>query len=124
MITVVVMLGLLKAVEIATEQGMRNQVRDEMTQVADARMHSFRAMPFDQISTCSSSPGNSTCPDNYTYAPESIASRVRGINRSYIVTRSTIVSSGNTALDLGVRVRSWAYKNMSTSWEMHTVKVQ
>ena len=119
LITVVVLLGLLKAVEVAIETNLRNQMRDEMTQVADVRMNSFRSMPFSMISTCS------TCPDSkYAYAPETVHSGLRGVNRSYTVFRTTKVSTGTnaSAVDLGVRVRSWVYRNMSSSWEMHTVK--
>jgi len=121
LITVFVLLGLLKAVEVAMEMNLRNQMRDEMTQVADARMNGFRSMTFSMISTCS----NASCTDGvHAYASEPVASGLRGVNRSYTVFRTTKVSTDTnvSAVDLGVRVRSWVYKNMSSSWEMHTVK--
>src|SRR6266516_4395120 len=91
LITVVVLLGLLKAVEVATEMNLRNQMRDEMTQVADAWMSSFRSMPFSVISTCSNAP----CTNGvHAYAPESVASGLRGVNRSYAVFRTTKVATG------------------------------
>lgn len=123
LITVVVLLGLLKAVEVAMEQNTRNQMREEMTMVAEARMNSFRIMPFTMISTC----GNASCNSNtHTYAPETVASRLRSLGRSYTVTRSTRTSSDTdrNSVDLGVRVHSWVYRNMSTSFEMHSVRSQ
>jgi hypothetical protein len=118
LITTVVLLGLLKSVEIATEQNLRTQVRDEITHVAEVRMNSFRALPFAMISTCSTCPGY-----RYVYTPETVPSRMRGVNKSYTLTRSTVVSTDKTAVDLGVRVKS-TFKNTSSSYEMHTVRSQ
>jgi type IV pilus assembly protein PilV len=119
LITVVVLLGLLKAVELATEQNVKTRMRDEMAQIAEARMNSFRAMPFSWISTCQACPGQL-----YTYSPQPVPSNMNGITKQYTVTRKTIVSTDKTAVDLEVRVRSWVYKNVSTAIEVHTVKVQ
>ena len=121
-ITLVALLGLLKAVEMADEQNLRTAVRDEMVQVAEERLSRFRSTPFTStfslISTCATCPGNL-----YTYAPETVPSRLRGINKSYRVTRTTVVTSDGIAVNLGVRV-GWTYKNMTTSIEQHTVKTQ
>jgi hypothetical protein len=118
LITTVVLLGLLKSVEIATEQNLKTLARDEITHVAEARMNSFRALPFDMISTCSS------CPNyRYDYAPETVPSRMRGVNKTYTLSRYTIVSTDKTSVDLAVRVK-WTFKNTSSSYEMHTVRSQ
>jgi hypothetical protein len=121
LITVVVLLGLLTAVEFATFQNIQVQIRDEMAQVADSQMSTFRALPFTAISTCK----NTGCIGSlYTYGMYSTPSKLRGLTRKYKVFRSTIVTSDGTAVDLGVRVRSWAYKNMSTAIEIHSVRSQ
>lgn len=118
LITVVVLLGLVKAIELATYQNAQTAIRDEMAQVAETTMNNFRAMPFSMLSTC----GNSSCVNNvHTYAPVPVKSNLRGIDKSYTVTRSTIGPSGGSTADLGVRVRSWAFKNSSTAIEVHTV---
>lgn len=122
LITIVGLLGLLTAVEYATFQNVQTQMRDEMAQVAEAQMSTFRAMPFTLISTsCSSPPCGTTL---YSYSPISVPSKLRGINKSYTVIKSTVVTTDKTAVDLGVRVRSWVYKNTSTAIEVHTVKGQ
>jgi len=106
LITVVVLLGLLTAVEIATFQNVQVQMRDEMAQIADSQMNNLRALPFSMISTC----GNSC---TFTY----------GARKYTLIKKITLSGDGNTA-DLNVRVRSWVYKNMSTAIDIHAVKAQ
>jgi hypothetical protein len=117
LITVVVLLGLLTAVEIATFQNVQVQMRDEMAQIADSQMNNLRALPFSMISTC----GNSC---TFTYGARKVPSNLRGITQQYtLIKKITLSGDGNTA-DLNVRVRSWVYKNMSTAIDIHAVKAQ
>lgn len=121
LITVVVLLGLLKAIEFATFQNAQIAMRNEMVQVAEASMNNFRTIPFTLLSTC----GNSSCANGvHTYAPVQVQSTLRGITKVYTVIRSTITPTGGSTADLGVRVRSWAFKNTSTAIEVHTVRGQ
>jgi len=118
------LLGLLKAVEVATVQNLQNQMRDEGIQIAEGELNHLRAIPFDAISTCLSAPSNPGCsgtPATYRYAAMSVPGKLRGAGKPYTVTRSTIASSDGSAVDLGVRVK-WPFKNMSTSHEVHTVR--
>ena len=116
LIITVALIGLLKSVEIATEQNLKNQMRDEAILVAEAQMNHWRALPFEMISTAAS-------PTVYRYAPQSVQSKLRGVSRSYTVRRTTIASPDRSVADLGVRV-GWAYKNISTVHEVHTVRSQ
>jgi type IV pilus assembly protein PilV len=128
MIAILVMtvglLGLLKAVEVATFTNLKNQMRDEGIQMAEGEMNHWRAMPFGTISTCLTAPSNPACsgtPATYRYAALPVKSTLRGVGKIYSVNRSTVVTSDGTAVDLGVRV-TWPFKNISTSHEVHTVR--
>jgi hypothetical protein len=126
MITLFALLGLLKGVEIAAEQNLRNNVRDEMVQVAEDRLNRFRAMPFSAtfnlISSCQTTPSNAGCPAAYSYAPEAVPSQLRGVSMNYTVVRTTVVTSDGSAANLGVKV-DWTYKGSTYSHEAHAVKV-
>lgn len=116
LIMTIALIGLLKSVEIATEQNLKNQMRDEGILVAEAQMNHWRAVPFGMISTAAS-------PTVYRYGPRTVQSKIRGVNKSYTVVRTTIASPDGSVADLGVRV-GWAYKNLSTVHEVHTVRSQ
>lgn len=49
LIMTVGLLGLLQSVSVAYQQGLRDRVRQEAVQVAEARMHDWRRMGFDAI---------------------------------------------------------------------------
>jgi type IV pilus assembly protein PilV len=118
LILTVALFGLLSAVEVATEQNLRNQMRDEAVQVAEAQMNHWSAAPFNNISTATVS-GNV-----YTYSPRLIQSNLRGMtNKSYRVIKKTVASPDKNVVDLGVRV-IWSFKNVSSVHEVHTVRSQ
>ena len=124
LVMVVGLMGLLKSVEVATVQNLQNQMRDEAIQVTERQLSLWRSVPFASISTCLTNGTQSTCsatPPTYQYTPVPVPSQLRGVNRTYMVTRSTIAAPDGSAVDLGVRVK-WSFKNMSTAHEVHTVR--
>ena len=124
LIMTVGLLGLLKAVEVATVQNLQNQMRDEGIQIAEGQINHWRAIPFATISTCLNAPSNPGCsgtPATYRYAALPVPSKLRGVGTTYTVNRSTIVTTDGATVDLGVQV-VWPYKNTATSHEVHTVR--
>lgn len=103
-ITLVGLLGLLQAVNLATEHNTKNQLRNEALQVGEDYMADLRVKPFDEIST------NVLVP-----------SRLRGFQKDFVVIRSSTAIPNSTARELSVKV-SWAYKNVSSHHELRTVK--
>lgn len=118
LITIVGMLGLLTALDIATKENVKNQMRDAAVQAAEVRMDRFKATAFNNISTCSA------CTDQrYNYSQETLPIRLRGFTRTFSVVRSTIVTADGSTIDLGVNV-SWQSGNNNSSYEVHSVKSQ
>ncbi len=117
-ITVVGLLGLFTALDLATRENVKNQMREMAMRSAEERMVSFKAMSFDMISTCVVCSGQ-----RYQYASEAYPIKMRGMNKSFTVIRSTVVSTDNSTVDLGVCAR-WKYGNYSTSYEIHSIKSQ
>lgn len=109
-ITLVALLGLLQSVNIATDQNLISQTRDEALQIAEEKMNRLRIVPFDQISTAQ------------PYAPLSVKSRLRGIDKSYTVQRTASAISASSRL-MEVTV-SWTYKNKLTSVGLQSVRTQ
>ncbi len=112
MVAIVIMLigllGLMESVNIAMEHNMKNQMRNEVTRVAQDEMNSRRAEPF----------GNFTATRN-----KSVASRLRGINRTYTV-KSYAADIPNTKIvskKCQVDVK-WKYKNYSTTHSIMTIR--
>ena len=111
LITLVGLLGLLQAVNIATEQNLRNATREEAMQIAEENMSSTRMQPFDNIS---STPGTT-----YSYAPVSVPSRLRGVSTTYSVLKTVTVLSDTSKM---IQVQAaWTFKNKTVSQGLQTV---
>jgi type IV pilus assembly protein PilV len=113
LILMVAMLGLLEAINMATNVGMKNQVREEAVYLGEQAMNELRAKTFDNISV------NADITQKYTYGSYSVASRIRNSQRKYIVTRSaqtlaTTTADGPVTKQLEVVV-GWTYKGQSLS---------
>lgn len=106
-IMLVGLLGLLHAVNIAMEHNLKNQMRNEVTLVAQDAMNEMRSRPFDAVSAV---------------AVKNVATKLRNINRNYVVTklREDIAGSTNSA-KYQVDVK-WAFKNVSTTFSVATVR--
>jgi type IV pilus assembly protein PilV len=109
LILMVGMLGLLQAINLATEVNMRNQVREEAVYAANRVMSEMKSGGFDNISVAS------TPTQTYTYATYQIPSKIRGASKSYNVIRSSRVLSTVDAKpatkELAVLV-TWNYKGV------------
>src|SRR6185369_7465004 len=68
LILMVGMLGLLQAINLATEVNIRNQVREEAVFMGERVMNELRGRGFDNISA--------------TYAAYTLPSKLRGVTRS------------------------------------------
>jgi Tfp pilus assembly protein PilV len=119
LITTVGLLGLLQALSLAGEQNMRNQMRDEVVQVAEQQMSNFMARRFSDISTSASNP--------YVYPTQQIASKLRGSDKTYTLTRSVNAITNNNPSDtsqtreLIVKVH-YKFKNISANHEVHSLR--
>jgi type IV pilus assembly protein PilV len=114
-IMLVGLLGLLAAVNVATEQNVNNAMRNEAMQIAEDYMNRFRSAPFTNISSLDS-------PNAYNYAPIDERSRLRGVTKTYTVLRTGSALSSNSIL-LTVNV-SWEFKNTPHSQGVQTVRSQ
>jgi type IV pilus assembly protein PilV len=110
LILVVAMLGLLQSINLAMEMNLRNQLRDEAVSVGERTMNEFRGKGFDNISV------PSVTSQLYTYRTYSVASKLRGTNRKYGVSRSAMTlataSSQPVTKQLNVNV-TWTYKGIA-----------
>lgn len=119
LITTVGLLGLLQALSLAEEQNMRNQMRDETVQVAEQQMSNFMARRFADISTSASG--------TYVYPQQQIASKLRGTDKTYTLTRSVNALPNNNPSDssqtreLIVKVH-YRFKNVSANQEVHSLR--
>lgn len=104
-IMLVGLLGLLQSVNIAMEYNLKNQMRNEVVRVAQDAMNDMRSRTFDAVSS------------KTTTVPTSL----RNINRTYTVKRS--VSSAGTDVSRKYQVDvTWAYKNVSTTHSVMSVR--
>ncbi len=120
LITMVGLLGLLQAMNIATEQNLRNASRDEAVQVAEDAMSQLRARPFAQISSGLPSSSYPNSPHSYPVLYE--RSRLRGVSSTksnYVVVRTVTAISDNSKL-VQVQAR-WKFKNTSTSQILQSI---
>ena len=120
-ITLVGLLGLLEALTVASQHNLKNQMRDEAVQIAEQQLSNFMAAPFTSIS--------STQGATYYYSPQQVASRLRGVSKSYTVSRSVNAlpnnnpGDGSQSRELVVKVH-YRFKDMSTTHEIHSMRVQ
>ena len=101
LILMVGMLGLLQAINLATETNLRNQLRDEAVFVGERVMSELRGRGFDNISA--------------TYAATTLPSRLRGVSRTYGIQKSSTVLSTENALPVTKQLRvvvTWTYKGV------------
>jgi type IV pilus assembly protein PilV len=113
MITLVVLLGLLQSVNVATVQNLGNSMRNESMQIAENEMSTFRAQPFNNISAS---------PSPHSYKPKTVPSRMRGTSVNYTVVRTvTLLSTNSKMIQVGAR---WKFKNNSTTQWLQTVVSQ
>ena len=117
LITMVGLMGLLQAINIATEQNLRNSTRDEALQIAENYMSQLRARPFAQISAKAPSPSYPSSSRDYPVIYE--PSRLRGVSKKYTVIQTVTGLSDSSKL-VQVRAR-WRFKNTSTSQILQTI---
>jgi type IV pilus assembly protein PilV len=118
MVAIVIMLvgllGLLAAVNVATEQNLRNATRNEAMLIAEDYMNRLRVEPFANISS------PATLGTTYSYGPKLAQSRLRGVSTNYTVLRTAMGLTGTSAL-LTVNVL-WTFKNTQVSQGLQTVR--
>ncbi len=117
-ITVVGLLGLFTSLQLATRENTKNQMRELAVRAAEERMARFKVTSFSMISTCVTCSGQ-----RYQYPQETYPINLRGVNRDFTVTRSTVVSNDGSTIDLGV-CTSWKFGNYTSSYELHSIKSQ
>lgn len=109
LILMVGMLGLLQAINLAVETNLRNQIREEAVYVGERVMHELRGKAFDNISVAP------TPTAIYTYGTYQVPSRLRGVSRTYNVSRRSrvlsIVDTKAVTKELTVLV-TWTYKGV------------
>lgn len=104
-IMLVGLLGLLHSVNIAMEHNLKNQMRNEVTRVAQDVMNEMRARPFDTVSAA---------------AVSTVPTKLRNINRIYTVTkRRNDLTAASAQYQVDVK---WAFKNVSTTYSVATVR--
>jgi type IV pilus assembly protein PilV len=99
-IMMVGMLGLLQAINIATEYNLKNHLRDEAVYVGEKYMNMQRGKSFDLLST--------------TYGTRYEPSRIRSSNRQYSVDMTTADLSTDAVTptkQIQVMVK-WTYKGV------------
>lgn|SRR6185369_234113 len=103
------LLGLLQSVNIATEFNLKNQMRSEVVRVAQDAMSDMRARPFDTVSATTMV----------------VPTRLRNINRSYVVKRSIVAIPNPTGTVASRKYQvdvKWMYKNVSTTHSVMSVR--
>jgi type IV pilus assembly protein PilV len=106
-ILLVGLLGLLQSVNIITDMNLKNQLRDEATQVGDRVLNELMAAPYDALAF-----------DNRSTV---VPSGLRGINKNYKVTGTrNLISSSNSRL-VTVTVK-WDYKGVPAQHVLSAVK--
>jgi type IV pilus assembly protein PilV len=103
-IMMVGVVGLLQAVIIATEHNLKNQIREEVTRIADGTMNDMRTGVFASVTGSS-----------YT-----VPSHIGNTSRRYAVRKTvTAMSSGPRQYQVDV---SWKYKNYSATHSIVSVR--
>lgn len=108
-IMLVGLLGLMQAVNIATEHALKNQMRGEVVRIAEEAMSDMRSRPFDTV----------------TADTMVIPSHLRNINRSYTVKRSIVAipNPDPTVVSRQYQVDvKWLFKNVSTTHSIASVR--
>lgn len=108
-ILLVGMLGMFKAIDLVTQENIKNSMRDEAVQIAEDRIAAFRAVPFSSFSA------------NRPYPVELVPSTLRGVSKNYSVFKTATQLGGSHTVQLDIKVR-WAFKNWSTTHEVVSVR--
>jgi type IV pilus assembly protein PilV len=111
-ILMVGLLGLLQAINVATEHNIKNSIRTEAVQVGENKIVELKLKPYDNISAL--------------YQNVLVPSRIRGVTKNFNVSRSSSefhAGSAEVSKELIVRV-GWIYKNISSNHEVHTIKTR
>ena len=111
MISLVGLLGLLQAVNLATEHNLRNQLRDEAVMVAEQYMGNLKVRAFDQISGVGSA----------QFSPRLVNSQLRSGKTVYTVERQCSSTGGGTAALMTVKV-TWPYKGAQYSHAVTSIR--
>lgn len=101
LILMVGMLGLLQAINLATEVNLRNQLREEGVFMGERVMNELRGRGFDNISA--------------TYAAYTLPSKLRGVSRTYGIQKSSTVLSTVNLLPVTKQLEvvvTWSYKGV------------
>lgn len=106
LIMMVGMLGLLEIINVSMQYNLKNQLRDEAVHVGEWYMTQLRGQPFD------------TSDQFKTYTTSTYTSKIRGVNKSYSVERTSsplALDSNNqaTSRQLTVTVK-WGFRNQSS----------
>jgi type IV pilus assembly protein PilV len=114
LITVVGLLGLLQAVNLAMEHNLRNQLRDEAIFIGEDWMGSLKVRAFDQISGVSSA----------GFSDRQVRSKLRGGNVMFTVSRPcSSIPTNPVSAQLIVHVE-WDYKGVTYEHEVRSVRTQ
>ncbi len=108
-ITLVGLLGLLQAINVAMEHNLKNQLRDEAVLIAEQWMGNLKTRGFSQLSGVSSP----------QFSPRTVSSQLRARNVDFTVSRQCVDLNppASTAARLTVTV-TWNLKGTSYT---HTV---
>ncbi len=96
-IMMVGLLGLLQAINVATEANIKNHLRDEAVYVGERYLNELKGQGFDNIAA--------------TYPLYSTASKIRGTGKKLMIETSSTSLAGDTK-QLLVVVR-WTYKGVT-----------
>ena len=107
-IMMVGLLGLLQSVNLAIEHNLKNHLRNEAVLIAEDSMNRLKITPYDSISAA--------------YTPVVASSALRGGNPTYTLRKSSIPITADSS-QLVVHI-GWLYKNVSSTFEVRTLKTR
>ncbi len=114
-ITLVGLLGLLQAINVAMEHNLKNQLRDEAVLIAEQWMGNLKTRGFNQLSGVSSP----------QFSPRTVPSQLRARNVTYTVNRQcdALNAPAATAARLTVTV-GWNLKGVSYTHKVISLRSQ
>lgn len=107
LITLVGLIGLLKAINLALEHNMRNQLREEATVVADRAMANLKVRAFTQLSTPH-------------FSSRTVPSQLRSGTIRYTLGRDCTVEN-STTMQLKVTV-GWTYRGVPYTYSVTSIR--
>ncbi len=117
-IILITMLGLYKVTEMSMMTNMKNVIRDEGVKVAQEVINRIKAIPFDNITPASSTPGSqwSTNDLNNNIGYSTVARNFRQFSVTYTLA-VTVTDYSDEVKQIDVTV-TWPYKGVNYS---HTI---